>query len=353
MLAAKLFGPGDFRVVECPVPSISPDEILLQTSYASICGSDLRMIANGYAGVDEKHPLTLGHEVSGVIHTVGENVKGYHPGQHVAIAPNFGCGVCEHCVQGNTHLCADYQAFGINMDGGFAEFMRVDARMIAQGNIMVLPDTFPMDEAAVLEPFSCVLNGQERIHVHLNDTVLIIGAGPIGVMHAMLAKALGASKVMIRDTSAARMEFCKQIDPWFVTMPGSDLKADVMRETNGRGVDVCITACPSPQAQADALELMAMNGRVLYFGGLPEGRDQVMLKTNQIHYRQLTVSGSTRANVRQYREGAKLRAAGCIDLAALLSARYPLRDIHKAIDAARAGNGLKFSIEFQTGQNGE
>ena len=199
-----------------------------------------------YAGVDREHPLTLGHEVSGIIHTVGKNVKGYHPGQHVAIAPNFGCGVCDYCVQGDTHLCADYQAFGINMDGGFAEFMRVDARMIAQGNVMILPDTFPMDEASVLEPFSCVLNGQERIHVRLNDTVLIIGAGPIGVMHAMLAKALGASKVMIRDHSAARMDFCKQIDPWFITVPGSDLKAEVMRETNGRGVDVCITGMPFP-----------------------------------------------------------------------------------------------------------
>jgi L-iditol 2-dehydrogenase len=86
------------------------------------------------------------------------------------------------------------------MDGGFAEYMRVDARMIRQGNLMLLPEGFPMDVAAILEPFSCVMNGQEQADVHLNDTVLIIGAGPIGVMHAMLAKARGASKVMIRDT---------------------------------------------------------------------------------------------------------------------------------------------------------
>ncbi|MCE5344406.1 MAG: alcohol dehydrogenase catalytic domain-containing protein [Eubacteriales bacterium] len=346
MLAAKLFGPEDIRVLECPIPEIGEDELLLKTSAAALCGSDLRMIANGYEGVDAVHPLTLGHEVSGVIEKVGKNVTDYHPGMRIAIAPNYGCGVCDECVRGDTHLCADYQAFGINMDGGFAEYMRVPSRLITQGNLMVLSQDFPMEVAAILEPFSCVLNGQERANVHLNDTVLVIGAGPIGVMHAMLAKALGASKVMIRDMSLERMLNCKQIDPWFITVPEENLTQAVMRHTNGRGVDVCITACPSVQAQADALQLMAMCGRVLYFGGLPVGNDQVTLHTNLIHYRQLQISGSTRTNTRQYREVAKMLAAGRIDLAPIITTRYPLFDFKKAVENARKGQGLKTVIEF-------
>jgi L-iditol 2-dehydrogenase len=107
MWAAKLFGPLDIRLVECPIPAIGEDELLLKISAAAICGSDLRMIANGYEGVDEAHPLTLGHEVGGVIEKVGRNVEGYREGMRVSVAPNFGCGVCNECVRGDTHLCAN------------------------------------------------------------------------------------------------------------------------------------------------------------------------------------------------------------------------------------------------------
>ena len=157
-----------------PIPSISPDEILLQTSYASICGSDLRMIANGYTGVDQEHPLTLGHEVSGIIHTVGENVKGYKPGQHVANCTQLRMRRMRPMRAGGIPTCgADYQAFGINMDGGFAEFMRVDARTIAQGNIMVSAGSvFRWDEASVSGTFFLRAETvRSALHVHLNDTV--------------------------------------------------------------------------------------------------------------------------------------------------------------------------------------
>ena len=346
MQAAKLFGANDIRIVDCAIPEISDEEILLKTQAAAICGSDLRMIGNGYKGVDEEHPLTLGHEIAGVIEKVGKNVKGYAPGMRVALAPNIGCGICDWCTAGDTHLCPDYTAFGINMDGGFAEYVRIPRNAIIQGNIMVLDDSMPLDVAALVEPASCVLNGQLRTGIRLNDTVLIIGAGPIGIIHGLLAKAFGAAKVYVRDLSAERMQQSVALIPGAEAVEDADLAAAAQRLTGGRGFDVTITACPAPQAQVDALQITGMNGRILYFGGLPAGKDTVSLATNYIHYKQLAIHGSTRSNVSQYRAVAKMAAAGTLDLSKLISKRYPLTEFNEAVAYAKKAEGLKTVIVF-------
>lgn len=346
MLAAKLFAPKDIRIVECDIPNISEEEILIKTSAAALCGTDLRMIDNGFRGVDKDHPLTLGHEFSGIIEKVGKAVSGYRKGMHITLAPNIGCGKCDMCVRGNPHMCAEFQALGINTDGAFAEYVRIPAQAITHGNVMILEDSVPLDVAAVFEPMSCVMNGQEQARIRLNDVVLIIGAGPIGIMHALLARASGASKVLIRDLSKERMHQCVQIDPMIIPVENDNLLEEVMKITSGKGVDVCITACPSAKAQEDALELMAVNGRILFFGGLPEGRDVVPIRTNLIHYKQLAICGSTRANIVQHRNVAKMVAAGNLNLAALISKEFKLTEFNEAVDYAKSAKGLKTVITF-------
>jgi L-iditol 2-dehydrogenase len=346
MKAAKLFGANDIRVVDCVVPDISDEEILLKTSSAAICGSDLRMIGNGYKGVDEEHPLTLGHEFAGLIELVGKNVKGYEKGMRVALAPNIGCGICDWCASGDTHLCPEYTAFGINMDGGFAEYVRIPRNAILQGNIMILDDSMPIDAAALIEPASCVLNGQLRTDIRLNDKVLIIGAGPIGIIHGLLAKALGAAKIYVQDLSRERMRQSVELIPGAEMIEEDDLERAAKRLTDGRGFDVTITACPAPSAQVDALKITGMNGRILYFGGLPAGKDIVSLATNYIHYKQLSIHGSTRANVSHYRSVAKMVAAGTLDLTRLISKRYPVAEFPEAVAYAKKAEGLKTVITF-------
>jgi len=346
MKAAKLFGPNDIRVTDCGIPEINDDEILLKTAAAAICGTDLRMIANGYKGVDEAHPLVLGHEIAGIIERVGKDVKGYEKGMRAALAPNVGCGICDWCVSGDTHLCPDYTAFGINMDGGFAEYVRIPRNAISQGNIMILDDSMPLDTAALIEPASCVLNGQLMTGIRLNDKVLIIGAGPIGIMHGLMAKAFGAAKVYIRDLSVQRMKQSVELIPGAEAIPENDLEAAAKRLTGGRGFDVTITACPAPDAQVDALRITGMNGRILYFGGLPAGKDMVTLATNHIHYKQLSIHGSTRGNVNQYRAVAKMAAAGTLDLEKLISRRYQITEFPQALEYAKKAEGLKTVITF-------
>lgn len=349
MKALQFYGKNDYALAEVEKPEIGTGEILLKVKAAAICGSDLRMIQNGYPGVSRETPRIYGHEIAGVIEAVGDGVAGYRPGMAAAVAPNMGCGRCDACVSGHTHLCRDYRAFGINMDGGFAEYVAVPEAAVRQGNVVELDLSGGMtfEKAAVLEPLSCVYNGFEQVGVKPCDTVLIIGAGPIGLMHGMLAKMAGAAKVMISDLNENRVKLCRAIDPFFITYAGDDLKGFVMEQTQGEGVSVCITACPSPQAQARTLELLAVNGRVNFFGGLPSGRSQVTIDTNLIHYKQLILTGSCRASLMQYRTCMKLVKEGILDLAPIVSATYPLEAYEEALTAAREGKNLKNIFVFE------
>lgn len=346
MLAAYLHGAKDLRLIEVNIPEINDNEVLLKVKSAAICGTDIRMIHNGYRGITKQVPRIIGHEVSGVIEKVGKNIKNYQEGMRVTVAPNMGCGFCDPCVSGNTHMCASYQALGINLDGGFAEYVRIPEEACRQGNITELPDRVSFDEASLNEPLSCVFNGFLKCDIKPGDTVLVIGAGPIGIMHAKLAKMAGAAKVMINDIDKERLEICREIDSSFMLLPSENLKNQVMDLTNGKGLNVCITACPSPEAQASALELMAVNGRVNFFGGLPPGKEIVGINTNLVHYKQLILTGSTRSSIAQFRTTLKLIADQKVNVKDLISGRFTLDKIIDGVELATETKGLKNIIYF-------
>ena len=347
MKAGFLYGMNDLRIKETEMPEINNQEILVKVKAAAICGTDIRMHKNGYKDVNEENPLILGHEISGVIEEVGSEVKNYKKGMRVAIAPNMGCGVCDRCVSGNTHLCEDYKAFGINLDGGFAEYLKVPAPAVNQGNLVELEKEISFEEAALIEPLSCVFNGQSRVNIQMGETVLIVGAGPIGIMHAFLAKIQGATKIFVNDLSSDRLALCKELDPSIITVTSDELKEKIMAETKGLGVDVSIIAAPSPEAQSAAIELMNMNGRVLFFGGVPKDRENVLLNSNTIHYKQLAVHGSARASLIQYRTSLSLVSNGLIPIEKLISNRFKLEDAKEAFKKAADANGLKNVICFE------
>jgi len=344
MKAARLYGKNDLRIVDVPVPEIAPDEILLRVRAATVCGTDLRMYANGAAGVSEDHPLTLCHEFAGIIEKTGENVTGYEPGQRVSVAPNIGCGICDFCIAGNSHHCKKLIALGIHMDGGFAEFVRIPAGAIVHGNVTPLAASVSFEAAAANEAFACVYNAFERYRVEPGDAVVIIGAGAIGMMHAKLAFMAGAACVILNDLSEERLDLCKAIDPRIVTA-ANDLGSSVERETDGKGANVVITACSVRSVQEDAFNYAALDGRVNFFGGLPSGQN-AELDTNQIHYKQLIVSGTTRSNLEQYRKALDFVAKGIIDLDSLVTDSYPLEEVLTAFENAAAQKGLKHVIVF-------
>ncbi|MGG2201362.1 zinc-dependent dehydrogenase [Paenibacillus validus] len=346
MLAAMLYGPKDLRLEEIADPVITENEVLLEVKKAAICGTDVRMFNNGYAGISSATPRILGHEMAGVIKLVGKNVKKYEPGMRVTVAPNMGCGMCRQCVSGNTHLCKEYQALGINIHGGFTQYVKIPESAVRQGNICTLADHVSFEEAALVEPLACVYNGFLKVDIKPGDHVLIIGAGPIGLMHAKLAKMAGASKVIMNDISEERMAMCRQIDDFIITVASDDLRNYVADITNGEGVEVVITACPVPQVQASSLELVAMNGRINFFGGLPKEKEIVPLNTNLIHYKQVIVTGSTRSSILQYIQALDFVKHGLVDVKSLISANFSLDQINNAFDHATRGIGLKNVISI-------
>ncbi len=335
-------------MVEVPVPVIGQGELLLKVKAAAVCGTDVRMIDNGAAGASEEKPLTLGHEFAGVIEKVGEGVADiWKPGLSVSVAPNFGCGTCDFCVSGNGHLCQTYQAFGINIDGGFAEYVRIPEKTVLQGNVAPIPEGVSFAAAALNEPLSCVFNGFERNRVSPGDAVLVIGAGAIGIMHAMLAVMAGASPVVLNDLSTERLELAKKILPHVVTVDGTvDLKVFTKEITGGKGFDAIVTAAPVPKIQQDSLELAAVNGRICFFGGLPKDREQVALNTNLIHYKQLIVSGTTRASLAQFRQTLRFVAAGTVPSDSLITSRKPIEFLPELVSLARQAAGLKHVVVF-------
>lgn len=345
MLAARMYGVNDLRVVEVPKPTAGPGEMVIKVKAAAICGTDVRMLTSGATGVDEAHPVTLGHEFAGTIEEMGQGVCGYSVGQRVAIAPNMGCGVCDVCVSGNEQLCADYRALGVNTDGAFAEYVLIPAAAVAAGNITPLGDRVSFVEGALNEPLSCVLNGSERCNIRPGDFVLVVGAGAIGIMHAKLARLAGASRVVVSDLSPERLQAVKAIDDTIITAGMMD-EATTKELTDGHLFDVIITACPSPAAQQASFGQAALNGRICFFGGLPKGREEVPLNTNIIHYKQLWVTGTTRASLAQYRKTLSFIQNGILSVESIATQRAPLADIQRLFELAIAAKGLKNVVEF-------
>lgn len=346
MLAAIYNGIGDLRVEECAVPTIGDDEALLRVRAASICATDLRILRNGHFKIREGTARILGHEFAGEIAAVGSHVAGLRVGLRVALAPNMGCGICDQCIQGHSHLCPTYDAFGITVDGAFAEFLRVPAAAIRQGNVLEIPDGVSFDEAALNEPLSCCYNGLLACHVDAGESVLVIGAGPIGLLHLLLAKSVGAGPVIVGEIDDERAEQARAFGADVVVNPAKeDLLARVSAETGGHRADSVIVAAPSPQAQEQALELAAVQGRINFFGGLPKGSETITLRSNLVHYRQLVVTGTTGSSNHQYRQTMNLIARRRIHLERLISARYTLREIHTAFEQARSRQALKIVIQ--------
>lgn len=344
MTAVQLAGKEDLRIENVAKPEVGEEEILLKVSAGFICGTDLRMYKNGNSKAPAGTIITLGHEVAGVIAAVGSRVSGYREGMRVAVDPNMGCGVCDTCVGGNTQLCAHSHALGIHVHGAFAEYMKIPREAVLQGNIAELPGHVSFEEAALAEPLSCVLNAAERCGTGPGDVVLVIGSGPIGIMHGRIQRLFGAGRVIIHDINEKRLEVCRKLEPDFVTAGPDDIDAVVAEYTDGRGVDVCITAAPSPEAQQKGLGLLGMNGTLMLFGGLPKERGVVPFDANLIHYKQLIVTGTSMQNLRQYRACIDYIAKGIITVKDIITHRYELDQAQEAFENMASGVGLKLGF---------
>ncbi len=321
----------DLRLEERDIPEINENEALIRIRAAAICSTDLRIKAHGHRDISEGSTRILGHELAGEIVEAGRKVRSLKPSMRVAIAPGIGCGNCRHCRCGMHNLCSDHNILGLGLDGGFAEYMRIPEQFISRGNILNLPDSMSFEVGSLIEPLGTVFTGAEACRIKPSDIVLIIGAGPIGIMHMMIAKVFGAQKVIVSEILRSRRDQALGFGADHVIDPArEDLKKILPDLSYGRGPDVIIIAAPSPEAQELSLELVALGGHINFFGTLPADRQVISINSNLIHYKRINIVGTTGSNVANYRRAAELLISKRLDISALISNTLPLEQAGEA-----------------------
>jgi L-iditol 2-dehydrogenase len=345
MQAAVYHGPNDIRIEEVSVPQIGQDEILVKVLSVNICGTDLRILHGHHRKYPKGTVRIPGHEMAGKVVKVGDKLHKYHLGDHVFVAPNMGDGDSRETISGNNNLDPNYRAIGINLDGAFAEYMRVPAEAVRQGNVMrISPDEDPA-VAALIEPLACVVRGQNSVNIHSGDIVVVMGAGPIGVMHMVLAKARGAGRVLVSEPSEFRRNQALELGADDAVDPINENLSSVVQEiSEGRGANVIIVAAPSKNAQESALQIAAIGGRINFFGGLPKEDSFIRFDSNIVHYKELLVTGTTACSTYDCLQAADLIRSGQIDLGKLVTKRFPLSEINQAFAAAEDGTNLRVSL---------
>jgi L-iditol 2-dehydrogenase len=341
---ARLYAPGDLRVEDLPVPEAGPGELVIRVRTCSTCGTDAKIFRFGHHHISL--PRVLGHEVAGEVIEVGSGVGDWSEGDRVQIIAAIPCGVCHYCRKGQHTVCEDLESIGYQYDGGFAEFMRVPAKVLSVDGVNRVPEHVSFEQASLTEPLACVLNGQELAQVGEGDVVVILGAGPIGCLHVRLARARGAKTVVLIDVNQGRLDLAARAEPDVSVDSTKDDPIDAVRMmTEGRGEYVVITATGVGQAQEQALEMTAPRGRISLFGGLPKDNSTIRFDSNLVHYGEISVFGAYGSAPRHNREALSLIADGKVRVDDLITHRMSLADVHRAIETVISGDGLKVVIE--------
>jgi len=341
MEAIVVQAPMQFGMEDVPAPGCPEGGLILKIIACGLCGSDLRTLRSGHSKV--AFPWIIGHEIAGTVVEVGSSYRGqWQKGDVLAIGPINYCGACDYCISGRYDLCENHLEIAQEWPGGFAEYIAIPEECVSRGAIRPVPEGLDPAIAAISEPISSCVNAQENGRIGLGDTVVVIGAGPIGCIHTSLARARGADRVIIADIVAERLEMCKAFGP-DITVDASkvDLVEEIRRLTDGKGADVIITANPVPVTQVQAVEMAKKAGRILLFGGLPRDNCKPGVDMNIVHYNALHLIGTTTFAPRHQIVALELLASGRIPGDKLVTHRFPLSDFKKSVTMAIEGKVLK------------
>jgi L-iditol 2-dehydrogenase len=306
-----------------------------------LCGGDLRTLRSGHHRV--KLPFIAGHEVSGEVVELGNEFTGqWKAGDKLAIAPLVYCGKCNFCHDGLFELCSGYKEIAQSWQGGFAEYMAIPQEAVEHGTIQRIPEGIDPVHATLVEPLSSVVNAQEKGNVGLGDTVVIIGAGPVGTLHLELARARGAKRLIVADIDNNRLELIKPFGPdHLINSSTEHLVEKVMEITGGGGADVVITANAVPETQVQAVEMAKKGGRILLFGGLPKNNSCPAIDMNLVHYNALQLIGTSIFAPRHNRIAMELVASGKVSAQKFISHIMPLDMFVEGAKLALEGKARK------------
>ncbi len=328
---------GEVKEPQCP-----PGGAVLRVTACAVCPTDIKMARVGQR--DLSYPRILGHEVVGVVEEV-DGTETLAIGDMVQVWPGVACGRCPSCLKGLDNMCAHQGIIGFNHDGGFAELMAVPAPTVARGGVNVLSSDADPVLATMTEPLACCVHGQKAASVSSGDRVVIFGAGPMGLMHAALARRKGA-RVLTVEPDPVRRELALRMGADAGSDPASEeLSASVNVWTEGRGADVAILATPKVKVDDALMRMMAPRGRICAFSGLPKNDPRIDVDINQLHYRELVLVGAYGCTSASNSEAFGIIARGEVDLQPLISQRLPLSSIEEAFRAIEERRALKCVID--------
>lgn len=344
MKACLFQGVRSLVLKEVDTPKIDPEEVLVRVHACGICGTDVK-IYKGEKTRGVRIPSILGHELSGEVVEVGNNVKRVLKGDRVVVAPVIPCGKCHFCLRGMENICINRSAIGYEYDGGFAEYIKIPANAINSGNLMKLPDNISYEEASLVEPLACCINGSNKSHVKLGDVVLVVGAGPIGLMHLQLAKMMGAEKVIVSEPLESRGKLAVKLGADIWLNPEEDnFSSRIREETDNLGVDIVIIAVGIPDVINEVLKNTKKGGTVNLFAGFPK-LTSVNIKPNLVHYNELKIVGTSASTRADFQTALSLVSYKKINVKDLISHRFPLEKMQEAIETVLRHEGVKVVIK--------
>lgn len=318
---------------EVPIPTIGPDEVLVQVKATSVCGTDVHIYTwDEWAQSRVNPPYVFGHEFSGIVVEVGENVKSVNVGDHVSAETHIVCGHCHSCRRGDYHICMNTQIIGVDRDGCFAEYVALPAN-----NLWVNRKDLPFENASIMEPFG------NAVHTALSGpivgkTVAVIGCGPIGLMAVAVAKASGARSVFALDLNEYRLNLAEEMGASHLIRSNQEDPVKAVKSlTRGEGVDVVLEMSGHPIAIRQGFEMLTHGGRMSMLG-LPTRPVEIDI-TNDIVFKGVTIHGITgRRMFETWEQAAGLLESGRIDLTPLITHRYSLEDFEEGFALMKSGN---------------
>ncbi|QEU09199.1 zinc-dependent alcohol dehydrogenase [Paracoccus yeei] len=324
MQAAVLVGPHRFELREVPRPQIGPDEVLIRVTRTGICGTDLHMFHGHYAADDL--PIIPGHEFCGTIEQAGANMAHLTPGQMVVADINIGCGHCYWCRRNEVLNCPEMAQLGINRDGAFAEFVGLPGRLVIPA-----PDGIAPEILALTEPVACVVRAARKAQAGIAQSVVVLGAGPVGNLHVQMMRLVGAAPIIVADLSAERCAMAFDAGADAAISDPAQLKPTVLAMTDGRGVDLVIESVGHPALYATAFDLIRKGGHVAFFGltGPDEAVSVPILRTI---LEENSLKGSVAGMGQDMHDALALLAHGRFRTDAFTTASYPLGRIQEAFE---------------------
>lgn len=318
MKAARIVQPGQMEIVEIPCPEPGPGEVLIRVMASGICGTDVHIFRGEYMG---SYPVIPGHEFGGVVEAVGSAVTRFRPGDHVAVEPNIACDNCEACLNNRQNFCLNWSAVGVTRPGGMAQYTTAPEKAVFYTGDL----TF--EQAAFMEPLSCVLHGLERLGPELADKVAILGAGPIGMLLLQGIRAQGAGHITMVDKNPARVGFAAEL--------GADVTLTDLGALKADGYDVVIDATGAIPVMQRAMDFARPGGKVLLFGVPPSGKE-MQVEAFQIFRKGLTILSSF-TSVRNSYQAIDLLRSGRIRVDPLVSHRLSLEGFQRGIETIEQG----------------